>query len=85
MLDGWSDIRGGEIPHINYSLEGVVKTVTESGSPLFAPRGRLEIFYGGQWATVCYDDGFGLREAHTACQQLGYLGATYVSAITDLR
>lgn len=65
--------------------EGVVRTVTESGTPLFAARGRLEIFYGGQWATICYDNGFGLREAHTACQQLGYLGATYVSAITDLR
>lgn len=58
--------------------------MTASGVPLFAARGRLEIYYGGNWATICYDDGFGIREATTACQQLGYIGPTYVSAITDL-
>lgn len=65
--------------------EGTVRTVTATGIPLYAARGRLEIYYGGKWAAICYDDGFGVREALTACQQLGYLGATYFSSITELR
>lgn len=33
--------------------------------------GRLEIFVGGEWGTVC-DWGFGNKEAEVACKMLGF-------------
>ncbi|XP_077978778.1 scavenger receptor cysteine-rich domain-containing protein DMBT1-like [Glandiceps talaboti] len=36
--------------------------------------GRVEIFHGGQWGTVC-NTTFGLNEAIVVCKQLGYDGA----------
>lgn len=33
--------------------------------------GRLEIFYRGEWSTVC-GDGFRDKEARVACKMLGF-------------
>ncbi len=70
--------------HAALIAEGTLRIVTQTGIPLFATRGRLDMYYGGHWSSLCYDNGFGAREAHTACQQLGYRGATSIQRLTEL-
>ena len=33
--------------------------------------GRLEVYFSGQWGTVCQDN-FGINNARVACRQLGF-------------
>ncbi|XP_061402940.1 uncharacterized protein LOC133338851 [Musca vetustissima] len=40
--------------------------------------GRLEIFYRGEWGTVC-DDDFGQKEAQVVCNSLGFYGKAQVA------
>ena len=42
--------------------------------------GRLEIFYAGQWGTIC-DDFFSRDDGDVACRQLGFPGVREI--VTD--
>ena len=48
--------------------EGSIRLVGIGSTAL---EGRLEIFHGGDWGTIC-DDYFGTVDARVVCRQLGF-------------
>ncbi|RMB90970.1 hypothetical protein DUI87_32568 [Hirundo rustica rustica] len=57
--------RAAGVPRIQLRLAGQKRKHNE---------GRVEVFYGGEWGTVC-DDDFSIHAAHVVCRELGYTEA----------
>ena len=62
--------------------DGVLRLVDNSGQ-IGGSSGRLEVFYSGQWGTVC-DRGFNSDDARVACAELGYTGYTNYGRVGTL-
>ncbi len=62
-------------------LSGDVRLIDSSGSTEVRV-GRLEVYYNGQWGTVC-DDNFGINDGRVACRQLGFLGYTGYGTVRE--
>ena len=65
-------------------MDGQLRLVNNSGNSDGVSGGRLEVFFNGEWGTVC-DDSFEENDAGVACRQLGFLRALRFNDVGRLR
>ncbi len=61
------------------SASGDLRLIDLSGST-GGRYGRLEVYYSGQWGTVCQDS-ISVHEAVVACRQLGFPGYKFFGIV----
>uniref|UniRef100_A0A5F9CI24 Galectin 3 binding protein n=1 Tax=Oryctolagus cuniculus TaxID=9986 RepID=A0A5F9CI24_RABIT len=72
---GWASSRGGSLPHSHLCQAGEKDGDMRLANGDSANEGRVEIFYRGQWGTVC-DNLWDLMDASVVCRALGFQNAT---------
>jgi len=54
--------------------DGALRLISYDGAPSIDAVGRLEIYDGGAWGSVC-SEGFSAGSAAVACKQMGFVGS----------